>query len=96
MEKHLQSFSPALATIVGLNQAIAFHEVLQVAGEGEIKKTFQEWNEQHFPYWSLKTTQRVLCDLVQVGVLLVRKEGIDRTNIYKIDFDYLDKTGVIF
>ena len=95
---------PKLATIIGLNSAIFLQQLhywanspktegLERDGHKWIYNTYAQWKEENFPFWSERTIQRIVLDLVDRGILLVEqfhKSQYDRKNYYRIDYTMLD------
>lgn len=90
---------PSLAKVVGLNEAIflqQLHYWLQKSrhehdGRVWVYNTFEEWQEQ-FPFWSLRTMQRIAASLVKRKLLMVHKFGSkdwDQKNWYSLDYEAL-------
>ncbi len=108
-EKPLQVL-PALATAIGLNEAIAIqqlHWLMQQENFGEdhegrhwVRMTLAEWRKRHFPFWSEPTIQRVFDSLQKLGLVLVcddfNKLSFDRTNWYSIDYAVVEKAEAAF
>lgn len=90
---------PSLAKAIGLNEAIflqQLHYWLQRSkhehdGRVWVYNTFGEWQTQ-FPFWSLRTVNRIAASLVKRKLLLVHKfneKDWDRKNWYSIDYEAL-------
>ena len=108
-EKPLQVL-PALATAIGLNEAIAIqqlHWLMQQENFGEdhdgrhwVRMTLVEWRKRHFPFWSEPTIQRVFDSLQKLGLVLssddFNKLSFDRTNWYSIDYEAVEKAEAAF
>jgi len=91
---------PSLAKAIGLNEAIMLQQVhywlhhAKVKHDGRmwIYKTFEEWQEQDFSFWSTRTIKRIATNLVEMGLLLVKKlanNSFDRVNHYTINYEKL-------
>lgn len=91
------SVSPELAAVVGLNEAIVLQQLQywlkksrhEHDGRRWVYNTFEEWQCQ-FPFWTGKTLQRIMGNLVRDKLVIVRrfnKQNWDRTNWYAIDYD---------
>ena len=91
---------PSLARVIGLNEAIMLQQVhywlhhARVKHDGRmwIYKTFEEWQEQDFSFWSTRTIKRIATNLVEMGLLLVKKlanNSFDRVNHYTINYEKL-------
>jgi len=92
---------PSLAMEIGLDDALflqQLHYWLRKSkhehdGERWIYNTFAEWQAQ-FPFWSLRTMQRIAGRLVKKGLIKVHKfnkQNWDRTNWYAIDYEAVHK-----
>ena len=90
---------PELAAQIGLNEAIVLQQIhfwLQKSkhehdGRRWIYNTFSEWQAQ-FPFWSERTLQRIVAQLVHLGLVVVHKfneSNWDRTNWYAIEYERL-------
>ena len=88
---------PNLAKAIGLNEAIFLQQLhywlLRSKNEHEgklwVHNTFEKWREQ-FPFWSTRTLQRIVAELVKQEIVLVRKFGSskwDHRNWYSINYD---------
>lgn len=88
---------PALATAIGLNEAIALQQLyfrgLKYAdAEGWVQKTAAEWNRD-FPFWSTKTIRRTWSSLREQGLVetgIVRLEGGGREGKIRILFEAVE------
>lgn len=85
-ERSLQ-LNPALAIAIGLNNAIVLQQLRfclaqpksgkVIDGEKYVWNTYGEWIEQHFPWWSDKTLQRIFVDLEKMGLVKsIQPEGV--------------------
>lgn len=88
---------PSLAKAIGLNEAIFLQQLhywlLRSKNEHEgklwVHNTFEKWQEQ-FPFWSTRTLQRIVAELVKQEIVIVRKFGAsnwDHRNWYSINYD---------
>jgi len=79
--------NPALAIAIGLNNAIVLQQIRfclaqpksgrVIDGEKYVWNTYEEWVEQHFPWWSAKTLQRVFMDLEKMGLIKsIQPDGV--------------------
>jgi hypothetical protein len=95
---------PQLAKAIGLNEAIflqQLHYWLEKSkhehdGRRWVYNTYNEWQAQ-FPFWSLKTLQRIAGTLVKRKLLIVHKfndSNWDKTNWYSIDYEALSALDV--
>lgn len=91
---------PSLAKAIGLNEAIMLQQVhywlkhAKVKHDGKmwIYKTFEEWKEQDFDFWSLTTIRRTAMSLRKLNLLLVEKlanNSFDRVNHYTVNYEQL-------
>lgn len=87
---------PALAAEIGINEAIVVQQIhywsLHKVRAGEdpwVYNTQDDWLKQ-FPWLSLRTFQRVIDKLKELGLLLVRQpEGTNRRAHYCVEYDKL-------
>lgn len=90
---------PALAKVVGLNEAIVLQQLhywLQesnhyIDGRRWIYNTYEDWEKQ-FPFWSNKTIRRTITKLENDGLIITgnyNKLKIDKTKWYSIDYQKL-------
>ena len=100
---------PTLAKLLGLNEAIVLQQVhfwarinAQIEPEDThfhegrwwVAHTYEHWQEQFFPFWSVRTVRRVFAGLVEEGYL---KRGYfsesprNRTSWYAIDYGKLNE-----
>lgn len=102
---NLISFDPRLAVAIGTNEAIVLTRVhfwLGTPNSGKvidgvrwIYNSAEEWQKEHFPFWSLSTVKRTIANLEDAGLLLSRSdlsEGhLNRTKWYTIDYPAVDR-----
>lgn len=90
---------PTLAKVIGLNESIVLQQIHYWLNNSNhefddrkwIFNTLEEWHKQ-FPFWSLRTLQRIFDDLTEKGILIkgnYNKMKLDRTTWYTIDYDKL-------
>lgn len=91
---------PTLALKIGLNEAIVFQQIhywTRVSknkkdGHLWVYKTFKEW-EKEFPFWSLRTIQRIIKNLEEKELIFSSKThnraAYDRTKWYRINYEKL-------
>jgi hypothetical protein len=94
-----------LAKMLGLNEAIILQQIHYWLKINEKKKqnfydgrywtynSAQEWKENDFGFWSLKTIQRTFSNLEDQNIFLVgnyNADRRDRTKWYSIDYEKLD------
>lgn len=94
-------FSPTLAQIIGLNEAIALQKLHFLTGVYGVEKngrrwifnTAEVWNNMHFPFWSLKTVRRTFQSLEALQVVYgtdeYNRSRADRTKWYSPNYDQL-------
>lgn len=91
---------PSLAKAIGLNEAIMLQQVhywlkhAKTKHDGKVwfYKTFEEWQEQDFSFWSVRTIKRIAMSLVEMDLLLVKKLAINsfnRVNHYTVNYQKL-------
>ncbi len=93
---------PKLAARIGLNEAIVLNQVRYWLehttnvrdGRRWVYNTYEEWQRNDFPFWSVPTVKRVFQSLEKSGLLLstaqYNQAPTDRTKWYTIDFDRLN------
>jgi hypothetical protein len=92
---------PTLAVLIGLNEAIflqQLHYWLQSKSakvrddQVWIYNTYEEWHRQ-MPFWSERTIQRIVGNLVEQGLVLTTQayntSKMDKTNWYALDYEAL-------
>jgi len=91
---------PSLAVQIGLNEALLLQQLHYWLKKSKhehderkwIYNTFEEWQLQ-FPFWSQRTLQRVMGNLVRLDLVEVHKfneANRDRTNWYAIKYERLE------
>lgn len=98
---------PSLAVLIGLNEAIVLQQVhywintFRKANKTEhikdnewwVYNTYDQWQKDNFPWWSLHTVRRAFESLRSKGVLIKGKYNEnkhDHTSWYRIDYDKLN------
>ncbi|QPQ29977.1 hypothetical protein [Lysinibacillus sp. JNUCC 51] len=93
-------FSPVLAKIIGLNEAVFLNQLhyWKQRSKNErdgfvwVYKTYLEW-QQELPFWSNATIRRVISSLEKQDFLVSTSEynkmGIDKTKWYRINYENL-------
>ncbi|UNT55113.1 DnaD domain protein [Lysinibacillus capsici] len=93
-------FSPVLAKIIGLNEAIFLNQLhyWKQRSKNErdgfvwVYKTYLEWQHE-LPFWSNATIRRVISSLEKQDLLVSTSEynkmGIDKTKWYRINYENL-------
>lgn len=88
---------PSLATAIGLNEAIALQQLhywignskggVEMDGERWTYNTYEEWQEDNFPFWSVRTVQRVFLNLEELGLVISKQEAsYDRKKYYRVHY----------
>lgn len=78
---------PGLAVAIGLNNAIVLQQLRfclaqpksgkVIDGEKYIWNTYAEWRDEHFPWWSVETLQRVFTALEKQGLIKsIQPDGV--------------------
>lgn len=90
-------FNPELAQLIGLNNAIVLQKLQfllreprngkDAEGHRWIYNTYEEWQKECFPFWSITTIQRVFSDLEEKGLVRsIQPEGrASRRKYYRVD-----------
>ena len=95
------TFSPLLASRIGLNEAIFLQQLeywLQRSGkerEGRlwVYNTRSDWTQQ-FPFWSESTVKRTISSLRKQGLITIgnfNKMKVDKTNWYSVNYEVVYK-----
>lgn len=96
---------PSLAKAIGLNEAIflqQLHYFLRISknradGRSWVYNTIKDWQAE-FSFWSLKTVQRTIESLEEIGLVLstdkFNKIKMDKTKWYSIDYEKLSEIQV--
>nr|WP_311461879.1 hypothetical protein [uncultured Aggregatibacter sp.] len=96
---------PSLAKAIGLNEAIflqQLHYFLRISknradGRSWVYNTIKDWQAE-FSFWSLKTVQRTIESLEEMGLVLstdkFNKIKMDKTKWYSIDYEKLSEIQV--
>ncbi|ETA73238.1 DnaD domain protein [Ligilactobacillus equi] len=100
--KHPIVIEVDMAVIFGLNEAIFLKQLnywLQgssgklINGRLWVYNSYDNWQKDNFPFWSVSTVKRIIKKLENQGLVLVEnynKAGFDKTKWYSIDFDKFD------
>ncbi len=94
-----QMYQPTLARIIGLNEAIFVQQLkywLNMSknthdGRRWVYNSQDDWLKQ-FPFWSKRTLQRILTNLMEQGIIIcanLNKSKFDKTNWYSLDEERL-------
>jgi len=95
---------PGLAVLIGLNEAIVLQQLhywianpksqgIEQDGYKWVYNTYEEWQENNFPFWSVRTVQRIFLSLEKMGLVVSEQfnsKDWDRRKSYRIDYDKLD------
>lgn len=96
---------PSLAKAIGLNEAIFLQQLnyfLRISknradGRSWVYNTIKDWQAE-FSFWSLKTVQRTIESLEEMGLVLstdkFNKIKMDKTKWYSIDYEKLSEIQV--
>lgn len=96
-EEPFLQIPPTLACVIGLNEAIVFqylHWLLKTPNSGKvidghkwIWNTYEAWQKDHFPWWSIDTIKRIFQSLETRGaVISIQPEkGKSRIKYYRTD-----------
>lgn len=87
---------PSLAEAIGLNEAIVLQQLHwrlrasrnEADGRLWVYDSYEEWQAQHFPFWSVPTIKRAFAQLRTLELVVTRRRpgSTDRTNWYSIDY----------
>jgi len=95
-------FSPTLAACLGVNEAIFLQQLnywlmnpkvkgVMIDGNKWIFNSYQQWQQENFPFWSIPTIQRMVLRLEKAGILITKHlNTFDRRKLYRIDFEALN------
>ena len=93
----------SLAVQVGLNEAILLQQlhfrslISQNIRDGYkwVYKTYEEWKNEKFPFWSVDTIKRTIRKLEQNGYIVstssYNRVKMDKTKWYRIDYTNLNE-----
>ena len=94
---------PSLAKLVGLNEAIVIQQLhywlenksvgVEIEGFRWVYNTYEKWQEDNFPFWSIPTIQRIFSGLEKDGLIIsgqFEKSNYDRKKYYRIDYEKLN------
>lgn len=97
---------PSLAKEIGLNEVIVLQQlhfrtlISRNVRDGHkwIYKTYEEWKEEEFPFWSVDTIKRTIRKLEKSGFIVstnsYNRMKMDKTKWYRIDYTKLQyQTG---
>lgn len=79
-----------ITNLINLNQ---YSETNYIQGKYWVKKTYKDWHNDIFPYFSEITIKRIFTNLESIGVLLKKdnENKFDRTLNVTIDFERLNE-----
>ena len=101
------TFLPHLAKAIGVNEALVLqqlhywlvnHAEVQHEGKFWIYKTYEEWQEQDFFFWSVRTVKSVFKNLTNLGLIESEKLSSNRhnrVNYYTINAEKLAEISAI-
>lgn len=95
-------FNPKLAETLSLNEAIVLqqlHSLIEenpdiIDGYNWVHKMYDEWQEDHFPFWSRKTVERIFRKLENKELIKIKRyhyPGLGVTNYYRINYENLER-----
>ena len=88
---------PRLAVVIGLNEAIfiqQLHYWSRKSNDGWVYNTYEQWQKDNFPFWSVPTIKRIVYSLETKGLIISKQPDVfDRKKYYAIDYDMLDALG---
>lgn len=99
-------FAKTLTKYIGLEKAIILQQVhfwLEVNKRDEknyyenrywVYSSFEQWAERDFSWWSQRKLLSLFCKLCDSKILIkkqLKKEQMDRTNFYTINYKKLDE-----
>jgi len=101
ISEHPLQVLPALATIIGVNEAIVLQQVhywieksiIIVNNKKWVYNTFEDWHKQ-FPFWSLRTLKNIFISLQKQDLIIAKqlsKDKFNKTNYYSINYLLLEK-----
>lgn len=96
---------PSLAVKIGLNEALflqQLHYRLLIStnvrdGYKWIYKTYAEWRNEEFPFWSVETVKRTITKLSKADYIIATSEynrlKMDKTKWYRINYEKLSSVS---
>src|SRR5687767_4746327 len=96
---------PTIAKAIGLNESIVLQQLhyrlhmqrYMKKGKSWWPMTIEEWQRDEFPFWSIKTVNRIFDNLEARNLIertdLWNTKGRDRTNWFTIDYDVFDEVA---
>jgi hypothetical protein len=108
IQEHPMVFSPTLAKIIGLNEAIVLQQIqywesnpnnkgFVYDGYKWVYNTMEEWKSKNFTFLSVSTLKRTFSKLAERGLLLsmqMNKGSWNHTKCYRIDHERLEEVVV--
>ncbi len=96
---------PSLAKSIGLNEAIALQQLyywlenpkggVMMDGERWVYNTYEDWQKDNFPFWSVRTVVRVFANLERLGLVVSKQQAsYDRKKYYRVHYDNLASWNV--
>ncbi len=91
---------PSLAKEIGLNEAIVLQQLHYWLGHAKVEhdgkmwiyKSYDKWQEQDFPFWSVDTIKRTVSNLKKQNLILVKalsSNSFNRVNHYTVNYEQL-------
>lgn len=91
---------PSLATFIGLNEAIVLQQIhywlenpkggVELDGFRWVYNTYEEWQRDNFPFWSIRTVIRTFTSLENMGLVISKQQAsYDRKKYYRVHYDKL-------
>jgi len=94
---------PKLAEKIGLNEAIVLQQIhywiknkknkgYEHNGYKWVYNTYTEWQEDNFPFWSVRTVQRIFLKLEEMNLIISERfdaQGYDQKKYYRINHEKL-------
>ncbi|OAV00242.1 MULTISPECIES: hypothetical protein [Moraxella] len=91
---------PSLAVAIGLNEAMVLQQLhyllafstTTAGGRKWVYNSYEYWQKQHFPFWSIDTVKRAFASLKNQGLVQfeqLQKKLRNKTNFYTINYQKL-------
>jgi hypothetical protein len=97
-------FRKELAKKIGLNEAVFLQQLhywlekdtvgVEINGIRWVYNSYIEWQETNFPFWSIKTIQRIINRLEKMRLIVSQqasKRHYDRRKYYRINYEELER-----
>lgn len=87
----------SLAVRIGLNEAIVLQQLhywsQRSKDDGWVERTYDEWRDQDFTFWSLSTVKRTFGALQALGLVLSERvpSNLERTRRFRVDYEALEQ-----